>query len=98
MAEVVGIGAEQEIEAFAPKGIDQESTWNGASVIVHLHQPIFVNIPNLKFEDHSENPKLKLRISGVPDAQLLERIQQLLEMKGLGDAKVELVDDKAIKV
>ena len=92
MAEVTGVGAEQEVDALSRTGIDLESKWNGASVIVYLHQPIFVNIPNLKFEDNSTNSKLKLRISGVPDAQLLERIQQLLEAK-LGDAKVELVND-----
>ena len=92
MAEVAGVGAELEVDAFSQTGIDQESKWNGASVVVYLHQPIFINIPNLKIEDNSTNPKLKLRISGAPDAQLLERIQQLLEER-LGDAKVELVND-----
>ncbi len=89
MAEVAGVGAEQEIDALSLIEIDQESEWNGTTVI-HLHQPTFFFVNFENFEDYSESRELKLRISGTPDAVLLERIRQLLEMKGLGDAKIQL--------
>ncbi|MBS0616140.1 MAG: hypothetical protein JSR58_06280 [Verrucomicrobia bacterium] len=97
MTEVAGVGAEQEINATAARDpIERE--WNG-STVVYLHQPnfFFLNIDSLKLEDNSK--ELKLRISQVPDEELLKRIRELLEMQGFGDAKVQIVTDPiAVKV
>jgi hypothetical protein len=97
MAGVEGVGVEQEVDVISSSR-EIEGEWNG-QMVVHLHQPnfLFLNVENVKFDDQSKN--LKLRVSRIPDAELMQRIQELLEMQGFGDAKVHFVNDPvAVKV
>lgn len=97
MVEIESVSAGQEID-IASSSREIEREWNG-QVVVHLHQPnfFFLNVEGVSFDDKSKN--LKLRISQVPDAELMQRIREVLEMQGFGDAKVQVVSDPvAVKV